>query len=150
MKNVKKERGIFMDKQEILKKVNDTLVKVIHFIDDDEEAEQELLYIKYREAEEQEYKEVVMKEEEFCIGRAKGNDLVLESDLLELRHVVISKKTENGRTYFELRNCSKINPVEFFNRYIEKYEFLDYQERVELEDRDVFYIGDIKIRIVFP
>lgn len=147
---MKKERGIFMDKQEILKKVNDTLVNVIHFIDDDEESEQELLYIGYRKAEEQEYKEVVMKEEEFCIGRGKGNDLVLESDLLELRHVVISKKTEENRTYFELRNYSKINPVEFFNRRIGKYEFLDYKERVELEDRDVFYIGDIKIRIVFP
>lgn len=103
-----------------------------------------------RESKDKEYYQVNVHKNEFSIGRGRKNSLVLKSKKIEEKHAIIYKRLKNNYVYYELINFSKNNPIEYFNKQKFKYEYLGYKDGVKLDDHEVFYLGDIKMRIVIP
>lgn len=106
--------------------------------------------IKYREESKSKYDSTVMDTKVFKIGRGEKNDLVFDSLLVENEHAVIYKRQKENRVYYELVSLAKTNPVEYYNKQKDTYEFLRYKEGVELDARDAFFIGDMKLIITTP
>lgn len=106
--------------------------------------------ISIRRGAEKKYQTYVVENNVFTIGSAENSDLVLDSKTIEKRHAVIYKRIRHEDVFYELINYSKINPVEYYNKITDKYEFLGYKDGVELEAHEVFYIGDVKMVVVLP
>lgn len=106
--------------------------------------------IKYREEDKSKYDVTVMDTKVFRIGRGEKNNLVFDSLLVEDEHAVIYKRQNENRVYYELVNLGKTNPVEYYNKQKDTYEFLRYKESVELDVRDAFFMGDMKLIITTP
>lgn len=96
------------------------------------------------------YCKVEVTRKEFKIGRGKNNDLILNDKTVEERHAVIVKKMRGELVFYELINYAKTNPVEYYNKQKNAYEYLRYKDGVELDAREAFYIGNTKIVVTIP
>ena len=134
-----------------LKSVQENILDKLNDVKESREielADRPIIY--YRLENEGNYRPVSVNRKKFKIGRGKNNDLIFKSKTTEEKHVVIYKQYKNSRVYFELVNYGKVNPVEYYNKEKERYEYLGYKEGVELDGRDAFYIGSTKIIMVVP
>lgn len=99
---------------------------------------------------ERKYHPVNVTKKEYKIGRGKGNDLVLDYKTVEERHAVIVKRLKGDRVFYEFINYAKTNPTEYFNKRKNAYEYLGVKDGVELDAREMFFVGDTKIIITLP
>lgn len=96
------------------------------------------------------YQKIKIREKEFPIGRLQNNKLVLNSPEVEKKHAVIRKVVKGDHVYFEFVNYARTNPTEYYNKRKDGYDTLRYKEGVELDAREAFFVGDVKIIITIP
>lgn len=96
------------------------------------------------------YQKIQIREKEFSIGRLQNNKLVLDSPEVEKKHAVIRKVVKGDHVYFEFVNFARTNPTEYYNKRRDGYDILRYKEGVELDAREAFYLGDVKMIISIP
>lgn len=101
--------------------------------------------LKIRRESDAEYQVMAMDKPVFTIGSGPNNDLVVDSKTVEKRHAVIYKRFRNNRFCYELVNYAKVNPTVYYNKKKGRYEYLSLKDGVELEMRDVFYVGSMKM-----
>ena len=106
--------------------------------------------LKVRFEGEKNYHETRVDKKEFKIGRGRRNNLSIDSKTVEEKHAVIYKRQKGSSVYYELVNYAKNNPVEYFNKRKQAYEYLGYKDGVKLDSREAFYIGDNKIIVSIP
>lgn len=96
------------------------------------------------------YCEVKVESKEFWIGRGRKSALPISSKTVEKKHAVIYKRQKGNDVYYELVNYAKSNPVEYFNKQKQTYEYLGYKDGVKLDAREAFYVGENKIIVLVP
>lgn len=96
------------------------------------------------------YCEMKVESKRFQIGRGRKNSLPISSKTVEKKHAVIYRRQKGRNVYYELVNYAKSNPVEYFNKQKQVYEYLGYRDGVKLDVRDAFYVGENKIIVSLP
>lgn len=98
------------------------------------------------------YQTVEVTKKKFKIGGGseKDNHLLLNDAKVEIHHAAIEKKLKGDRVCYEFINYAKTNPSEYYNKRKKRYEYLGYNDRVELDPREAFYVGDTKIIVTLP
>lgn len=94
------------------------------------------------------WQEYTIKKEKFTVGRSKFCDLVVDLDYFSDKQFEICRYQDGNSEYFALVSYGKVNRTKFEND--DTYIFLDYKDEIELEDRDIFYVGDVKFVIDTP
>lgn len=106
--------------------------------------------LQIRETPEAAYRKMEVNRRAFKIGSGAGNDLSLSDKTVEEFHAAIYKRLKGNQVYYELINYSKTNPVQYYNKFIKKYEYLGYRDGIDLGSREIFYVGNTKIVITEP
>ncbi|GFI51213.1 hypothetical protein IMSAGC020_02423 [Lachnospiraceae bacterium] len=96
------------------------------------------------------YYKAKVDKKEFRIGRGKKNNLSISSKTVEEKHAIIYKRQKGSSVFYELVNYAKSNPVEYYNKQKQVYEYLGYKDGVKLDAREAFYIGNNKIIVSIP
>ena len=96
------------------------------------------------------YKEYTMKKKRIVLGSDLDCDIVIDSEIVEGKHIIIEKVVGEHRIYYVLQNMGKVNPVHYRDKEEKKHVVLNYKETVVLDGKDIFHIGgkDIKIGTV--
>ena len=101
--------------------------------------------ISYKEPGKRNYRDVVMTRKVFRIGTSAKCDLVLDDPKVERIHAEIVKKIKGGRVAYFFVNHGKVNPSNMYDCDARDYDPLLPRESVELDEEDLFYIGDTKV-----
>lgn len=107
-----------------------------------------VIYVRYKGS--AKYDKFEMTNTVFKIGRGNSADLCISKEYVSKRQAEIRKKNEDGRVFFTFTNLSKTNMTEYCNKNKKIFEVMDYKEQIDLEEKEVFYIGDVKLLIAVP
>lgn len=107
-----------------------------------------IIYYKYPG--ENRYHKVEMTKKKFTIGRGSKCDLQLNDDRVEELHAILQKGQQGNRICYGYTNCAVINPSEYFVKKHNDYFNMERKEQVELDKKEAFYIGDVKVIIEIP
>lgn len=86
----------------------------------------------------------------FTIGRDPDNDIVLDDETVSGVHAEIVRFKDRTGAFYYFHNLKPINPTEYYDQEINDYVVLKNHEKIDLEEKEAFYIGEYKIIIETP
>lgn len=96
------------------------------------------------------YVSVKMDKLTFSIGRNSDNDIVLDDPTVSDVHAKIVRFKDKWGAFYYFHNLKTTNGTHYYNQDKKKYELLKQNEKIDLEEKEAFYIGDYKIIIETP
>lgn len=86
----------------------------------------------------------------FVIGRDEDCDIVLNDPHVSGKHAEIKMFSDKMGSFYYFHNLKPVSGTEYYNQDKEVYENLKHGEKIDLEEKEAFYICDYKIVIHTP